>query len=120
MPLAKSNVRSVAGSSARGPVCPKDEMKTSAAPALSSAKTGGVALPQHASVPRLAFADDQIGRRRACPAPQDHRRHRLSVIEIFSERRRTIRIDTGDVGADIGEQTPADRGRQTIADLHHL
>ena len=116
MPLAKNKVRSVAGSSACGPVCPNGEIKTSAALGLSRRRRGGI-VSASAKILRPAFADDQIGGRERCRrvAGDD----RLAVVEIVGERGRIIGVDAGDIGADIGKQTPAHGGGQALADLDH-
>src|SRR5215472_15598807 len=63
---------------------------------------------------RSPFTNDQFGGR--------ERRHRVAgndpfaIIEIVGERGRIIGVDAGDVGSDIGKQTPAHGGGQAAAD----
>jgi hypothetical protein len=42
------------------------------------------------------------------------------MVEVAREGRRIARVEAGDPGADIGEETPAHGGGQPVADLHDL
>ena len=88
--------------------------------AIDPAQRVGVALPG-AQIPGAAFADDEVG-----PRYGSARRRRiagddgLAVVEVAREGRRIVRVDAGDPGADIGEETPAHGGGQPVADLNDL
>ena len=42
----------------------------------------------------------------------------LAVVEVLGQQGRPRRAEAGHLGADIGEETPGDRGGQAVADLH--
>ena len=111
MPLEYIKVRSLAGSFAFGPLWPNGEMKTSAAVAFNR-RNASASHWRERSSRRAAFADDQVGRRQRIVCDD-----RLAVIEIRRQQRRSVRVDAGDIGADIGEQPPADGGGEALADL---
>ena len=113
MPLAKNSVRSVAGSSAFGPVCPNGEMNTNAAVALRRRSASNPSAGTQ--VAGASLAHDQV-----CHCQRAALGHRLAVVQIGRELRGRVRLDTPDIGAHIREQPTAHRGCQAAADLHDM
>src|SRR5215472_17230544 len=79
-------------------------------------QTGGI-VSASPKLPRSPFTNDQVG-----PREHDHRvagDDPLVMVEIAGKRRRIVRVDARDIGADIGKQSPARGGGHALADLDH-
>ncbi len=85
---------------------------------IEPAKTVGVVL-QGAKLLGAALTDDQVG---GCDRIAFRRSiigdDRFAMVEIGRERRRNVRADAADIRPDIGEETTANGGSQTLADLN--
>jgi hypothetical protein len=74
---------------------------------------------QSAKISRAAFTDDQIRlRNRVVLCREIVVDDRFRVIEIEGEGCRQVRVDAAHIRAEIGEQTSANCGRQSAADLN--
>ena len=83
---------------------------------IGAANSGRIVLPC-AELVRTAFANDQVGN---CKSVERCRGViALAVVEIFRQRRGSVRIDAGNVGTDIRKKPSAHGGGQARADLDH-
>ena len=118
MPLAKNNVRSVAGSLALGPVCPNGRNIYQCCSRIEPTEAVNVVL-QDAKILRPALADDQVGGCNSIAARWSILGgNRLAIIEIGGKRRRPVGADAGDIRAEIGEQASANGGGEAPSNLY--
>ena len=69
---------------------------------------------------RLSLAHDQMCGRQAGALFRCLRGNGFAVIQVGQQHRAGARLDAGHLRTDVGQQSTANRGRRTAADLNHL
>jgi hypothetical protein len=113
MPLEYIKVRSLAGSSARGPVLAEWRDRDDRRGRVLPPQRRGIAILR-SQLGRAAFDHDQIGggeRRRVAAL--------AAKIEVFGERGRPVGIDAAHIRTDIGEEASGDSGGASMTNLNH-